>query len=447
MNKLLLEKYTEKVKKCCAIDNDLYQKHSVFRGLRDVNGNGVLTGLTNISEIKAKECVNGVEMPCEGELYYQGYNINNIVQACYDENRFGYEEVCYLLLFGELPNSEELLIFKNELFNARELPVNFIRDVILKRPEEDIMNMMARSILMLHAYDDKANDTSLENVLRQCIQLIALLPIISIYSYNSYCFRDKGDSLFIHSSNPDLSTAENMLNLLRADSTYTKLEAETLDIALLLHGDHGGGNNSTFANHLITSSGTDTYSTFAAAIGALKGPKHGGANSKVVLMFQDLKNNVSDLNDEDEICFYLKQLLCKEAFDRSGLIYGMGHAVYSKSDPRAKIFKDIVKKLSDEKGRLKDFELYSKVERLAPQVISQERKIYKGVNANVDFFSGLVYELMSLPTELYTPLFAIGRIPGWSAHRCEELINSNKIIRPAYKCVKERRVYVDLADR
>ena len=386
-------------------------------------------------------------MPCEGELYYRGINIKDIVAGFIKEKRFGFEEVTYLLLFGNLPTQEQLDSFIKILSHYRTLPTSFVRDIIMKAPSRDMMNTLARSVLTLYSYDPTASDISIGNVLRQCLQLIALFPLLSVYGYQTYSHYHDGNSLFIHSPLPDLSTAENILHVLRPDSKYSELEARILDLALVLHADHGGGNNSTFTTHVVSSSGTDTYSTIAASLGSLKGPKHGGANIKVVQMFEDMKKTVSDWHDEEEVSNYLKALLHKQAFDKAGLIYGMGHAVYSLSDPRADIFKKFVQSLSEEKGFTEEFHLYSLVEKIAPQVIAEERKIYKGVSANIDFYSGFVYSMLNLPLELYTPIFAISRISGWSAHRIEELINSSKIIRPAYKSVAVRKEYVPLADR
>lgn len=436
-------------KKCIEnnkIDASLYSKYDVKRGLRDINGKGVLTGLTEISDIRSSKEVDGKSVPCEGELYYRGYDIFDIVQG-QKERRFGFEEATYLLLFGELPNEDEFKKFLSILSEYRKLPTSFVRDIILKAPSSDMMNTLQRSVLTLFAYDKKANDTSIPNVLRQCLQLIALFPLISVYGYQAYNHYFAGNSLFIHQPVSDYSTAENILHCLRPDGKFTPIEAKILDIALILHAEHGGGNNSTFTSHVVTSSGTDTYSVIAASLGSLKGPKHGGANIKVVEMFEDIKKNISDWTDEDELKTYLGRILDGQAFDNSGLIYGMGHAVYSISDPRAKIFNSFVERLSHEKGRDKEYQLYSSIARLAPQVIAEKRKIYKGVSANVDFYSGFVYNMLDLPTELFTPLFAIARISGWSAHRIEELINASKIIRPAYKNVCEQRPYVKFEER
>jgi citrate synthase len=429
------------------IEPELYTKHDVKRGLRDINGNGVVAGLTNISTIKVIEDSDGIQNHGDGKLYYRGIDVEDIVAGFVREKRFGFEETVYLLLFGNMPNAAELEEFKKLLADFRTLPPSFTRDVIMKSPSDNMMNTLAKSVLALYSYDDNANDISIPNVLRQCIELITLFPVLSVYGYQAYNYSKNGESLFIHKPQPELSIAENLLYMLRPDSKYTELEARILDLALVLHAEHGGGNNSTFTVHVVSSSGTDTYSAIAAALGSLKGPKHGGANIKVALMFDDMKKTVKDWTDEDEVRSYLDKLLNKQAFDNAGLIYGMGHAVYSKSDPRAQVFKSFVKSLSAEKGREDEFALYSMVERLAPEVIAGERRIYKGVCANVDFYSGFVYRMLGIPDELFTPLFATSRIAGWSAHRIEELINSNKIIRPAYKAVSPMREYVDIADR
>ena len=429
------------------IDKNLYSKYDVKRGLRDINGKGVLAGLTEISEICSSKVVNGETRPCEGKLYYRGVDVEDIVRGFIHDDRFGFEEVVYLLMFGRLPSPEQYEQIKRILAKYRNLPHYFTRDVILKAPSKDMMNALARCVLTLYSYDPNADDTWLPNVLRQCLELIAIFPVISVYSYQAYNHYHMGQSLIIHSPQPQLSTAENILYMLRPDSKYTKLEAKLLDMSLVLHAEHGGGNNSSFTTHVVTSSGTDTYSAIAAALGSLKGPKHGGANIKVVKMFEDMERNISDFTDEDAVRNYLTKLLHGEAFDRSGLIYGMGHAVYSISDPRARVFKGFVEKLSEEKGRQDEFRLYSMVERLAPEVIAKERRIYKGVSANVDFYSGFVYSMLDLPQKLFTPIFAIARIAGWSAHRMEELVNSGKIIRPAYLNVHDRVEYKDISDR
>lgn len=429
------------------IDPSLYSKYEVKRGLRDINGKGVLTGLTEIAEVKSYTIDDGEMVPCEGKLYYRGIDIEKIVEGFINEKRFGFEEVTYLLLFGKLPTAKELSDFCELLAQYRALPTTFVRDIIMKAPSRDMMNTLARSVLTLYSYDDQADDISTPNVLRQCLQLVSLFPLLSVYGYQAFTHYHDGQSLFIHSPKPELSTAENILHLLRADSSYTELEARILDLALVLHADHGGGNNSTFTTHVVSSSGTDTYSTVAASLGSLKGPKHGGANIKVVQMFDDMMQEVKDWEDEDEVADYLQKLLNKEAFDRSGLIYGIGHAVYSISDPRATVFKGFVKKLSEEKGLTKEFKFYNLVEKLAPEVITRKRKMYRNISTNVDFYSGFVYKMLGLPLELYTPIFAISRISGWSAHRIEELINEGKIIRPAYKSVAKHAHYIPINER
>lgn len=429
------------------IDTALFTKYDVKRGLRDLNGKGVLAGLTTISDVRATEIVNGQSVPSHGRLFYRGYDVKDLVHGFTSENRFGFEEVTYLLLFNKLPNAEELAAFTELLSGYRSLPTSFVRDIIMKAPSKDMMNTLARSVLTMYSYDDRADDTSLPNVLRQCLQLISIFPLLSIYGYQAYSHYHDGNSLYIHQPQPDLSAAENILHILRPDSSYTQLEARILDVALVLHMEHGGGNNSTFTTHVVTSSLADTYSVIAAAIGSLKGPRHGGANIKVVQMFDEMMNVLKDWNDEEEVADYLKKLLNREAFDHAGLIYGVGHAVYSKSDPRAVIFKNFVEKLSVEKGLEKEFNLYSMVERLAPQVIAGERQIYKGVSVNVDFYSGFVYKMLGLPQELFTPIFAIARIVGWSAHRMEELANNGKIIRPAYKPIGYDKKYAAIDSR
>lgn len=428
------------------LDIALFDKYEVQRGLRDKNGNGVVTGLTNISRIEAFKMVDGVKTPCDGKLWYRGYDCIELVNG-FRHKRFGFEEVTYLLLFGDLPNEQQLEAFRDILNANRTLPTNFTRDVIMKAPSSDIMNSLTRSVLTLASYDRACNDTTIENVLRQCLGLISLFPILTVYGYHAYNHYQNDESMYIHRPSKKLSTAENLLMMLRPDKKYSELEARVLDIALVLHMEHGGGNNSTFTTRVVTSSGSDTYSVIAAALSSLKGPKHGGANIKVVEMMRDIEKNVSDWADEDAVRDYLRKILNREAFDGKGLIYGMGHAVYSLSDPRAQVFKGFVEQLASAKGREKDFALYSMIERLAPQVISEKARIYKGVSANVDFYSGFVYSMLEIPLEMYTPIFAIARIAGWSAHRIEELINMDKIIRPAYKSVMEERHYVDMDNR
>lgn len=442
-----IDSLAELCRKNSNIDPKLYETHHVKRGLRDLDGKGVVTGLTEISTIISSKTENGQTVPCEGELYYRGININDLVGGFTADNRFGFEETVYLLLFGALPDKQQLADFYKLISDYRCLPTNFVRDVIMKAPNGDVMNSLARSVLTLYSYDSNANDLSINNVLRQCIQLTANFSSLAAYAYHAYRHYILGRGLYIHNPKPELSTAENLLRLIRPDKTYTELEAKLLDMALVLHAEHGGGNNSTFTNHVVTSSGTDTYSAMAASLCSLKGPKHGGANIKVKQMFSDISENIRDFNDKEEIGAYLTKILNREAFDRSGLIYGMGHAVYSISDPRACIFKSYVEKLSVEKKRHDEFVLYNNVAEVATDIISQKRKIYKGVSPNIDFYSGFAYSMMNIPDELYTPLFAVARIAGWSAHRIEELINTNKIIRPAYKSVAEAVAYVPLEKR
>ena len=429
------------------IENELFLKYDVKRGLRDLNGKGVLTGLTRISEIKAKQVVDGKELPADGELYYRGYDVKKLIKAAADEDRFAFEEVAYLLLFDQLPTGKELFEFEKLLGFYRSLPTGFVRDVIMKAPSRDMMNTLARSVLTLYSYDDLADDVSLPNVLRQSLQLISLFPMLSIYGYQAYNHYHEGNSLIIHPPKEELSAAETILHLLRPDSQYTELEARLLDICLVLHMEHGGGNNSSFTTHVVSSTLTDTYSVIAAAIGSLKGPRHGGANIKVVHMLDDIEDNVKDWKDDDEVKAYLKKILNKEAFDNAGLIYGIGHAIYSKSDPRAVVLKSFVEKLAKEKGREEELYLYESVERLAPEIISGERTMYKGVSANVDFYSGFVYRMLDLPEELYPTIFAMARIVGWSAHRMEELANNGKIIRPAYMAIEPRKEYIPMDKR
>ena len=429
-----------------AIEKDLYTKYEVKRGLRDLNGKGVLAGLTNISDVCATKVVDGKDVPCAGNLYYRGYNIKDLVKGFLDADHFGFEETAYLLLFGNLPTHYQLEEFQNILEERRTLPPNFVRDVIMKAPSRDMMNGISRCILNLYSYDEKADDTTIPNVLRQSLNLISQFPMLMVYSYLAYNYR-RGEDLYIYAPKPGLSAAENILMMLREDRKYTALEAQILDMALVLHMDHGGGNNSTFTTHVVTSSGTDTYSTIAAAMASLKGPKHGGANVKVTQMFEDMKSRLTDWKDDSQIRQYLSDLLDKKVFDQKGLIYGMGHAIYSVSDPRADIFKDFVKKLATEKGYEAEYALYEKVEHMAPEIIGEKRKMYKGVNANVDFYSGLVYGMLDLPPALYTPIFAAARIVGWSAHRLEELKNVDKIIRPAYKPLAPYRDYTNIDDR
>ena len=418
------------------IPEELFRKFGVNRGLRDENGKGVLTGLTTISKILSFQNIDGVKTPIDGELWYRGYQVQDLINEL-DEDEFGFEKTAYLLLFGEKPTEEELVEFSDVLGKCRRLPTNFTRDVIMKAPSRDIMNSMTRSILTLASYDDKTAIATVENSVRQCIQLIANFPLIAVYAYHAYNHYDNDESMYIHRPDPKLSTAENFLKMLRPDQKYTELEAKVLDVALMLHMEHGGGNNSTFTTRVVTSAGTDTYSAIAAAMSSLKGPKHGGANIKVMEMMDDIRSNVKDWEDREEVKAYLRRMLDGEVFDKKGLIYGMGHAVYSLSDPRERIFKGYVEELAEAKEQHKEMHLYNLIEELAPELIAEKRHIYKGVSPNVDFYSGFVYEMLDIPQELYTPLFAIARIVGWSAHRIEEMIGMNKIIRPAYKSVME----------
>ncbi len=446
-----LENYIGKLAEKSNLNNtiqpEMYTEHNVFRGLRDINGVGVTTGLTEISDIKSKEILaDGSTVACEGVLSYRGFNVRDLVSGILKDNRFGFEETVYLLLFSELPNKKELDTFKQTLETFRTLPTSFVRDMIFELPGRDMMNILSRSVLALYAYDDNPDDISVQNVLRQCLQLISVFPMLAVYGYQSYQHYHCGKSLFIHNPRQHLSTAECILNILRENGEYTETEAKILDIALILHAEHGGGNNSTFTTHVVTSSGTDTYSAVSAALGSLKGPRHGGANIKVVRMFDDMKKHIN-ISKESEIRDYLLKLLNKQAFDNAGLIYGMGHAVYSLSDPRSDILKGFAHTLAVEKDREEEFELYETVARLAPELIAEKRKMYKGVSANVDFYSGLIFRMLELPNELFTPLFAISRIAGWSAHRIEEIQNAGKIIRPAYINVKKKRGYIPLEKR
>lgn len=445
-NEEYLAEYAEICYKEDDIDPSLFDEYGVRRGLRDKNGNGVLSGLTNISRIEAFQMVDGVKTPCDGRLWYRGYDCMELVNG-FRGKRFGFEEIAYLLLLGRLPGEKELEQFNEVLASGRTLPRNFTRDVIMKAPSGDIMNSLTRSVLTLASYDKNCSDNSVENVLRQSLELISIFPMLAVYAYHAYNHYSNDDSMYIHRPQKKLSTAENLLMMLRPDKKYTELEARVLDIALVLHMEHGGGNNSTFTTRVVSSSGSDTYSVIAAALSSLKGPKHGGANIKVVEMMRDIQKHVSDWTDEEAVREYLNKILNKEAFDKKGLIYGMGHAVYSLSDPRARVFKGFVEELAQAKGREKDFALYSMIERLAPEVIGQKARIYKGVSANVDFYSGFVYSMLEIPLEMYTPIFAIARIVGWSAHRIEELINMDKIIRPAYLSIMQEKEYVPLEGR
>lgn len=443
----MLKELTRLAETSSYINPELYTKYEVKRGLRDITGKGVLTGLTEIGEVHSYIIVDNEMVPEPGRLFYRGIDVADLTKGFLTDNRPGYEETVYLLLFGSLPDAEKLTYFNELLAQYRSLPRSFVRDMILKAPSKDVMNMLARSVLALYSYDQNADDVSIENVLRQSLGLIAQFPMLAVYSYQAINHYHQKQSLIIHSPKPEYSTAENVLHLLRPDSSFTPLEAKLLDLSLVLHAEHGGGNNSSFTTHVVSSTGTDTYSAIAAALSALKGPKHGGANIKVVQMFNDIKENVTDWLDEGQLKDYLRKLLHKEGFDRSGLIYGMGHAVYSISDPRAEILKAHCESLARDKGLDEEYELRNKVERLAQELIMEERKIYKGVSANIDFYSGFVYQMLDLPQELLTPIFAISRISGWSAHRIEEIVNNGKIIRPAYKSISKRREYVPLDQR
>lgn len=437
-----LNDYTIRSEAVCrrndTISPRLYDEYGVKKGLRDENGNGVLAGLTNISKITSSKIVDGKKLPCDGQLWYRGYRVEDLIGSL-GETELGYEKIAYLLLMGQLPDSAAAEDFRTLLGECRTLPTNFTRDVIMKAPGKDIMNSMTRGILTLASYDERAIDTSVSNSLRQCIQLIAEFPLLAVYGYHAYNYYENMDSMVIHRPDPALSTAENLLMMLRPNKKYTATEAKVLDTALILHMEHGGGNNSTFTTRVITSSGSDTYSTIAAAMSSLKGPKHGGANIKVMEMMEDIRLHVSDCSDKEALADYLAKIINRDAFDRKGLVYGMGHAIYSLSDPRERIFKGYVEKLAAEKGRGDDLTLYRNVEELAPQLIAKHRRIYKGVSPNVDFYSGFVYDMLGIPQELYTAMFAVARIVGWSAHRIEELICMDKIIRPAYMSVMEER--------
>lgn len=442
----IIDEYVRFCNESGKIDLNLYEEYNVKRGLRDSNGRGVLTGLTEVSDVVAFRIDEGERIPIPGELYFQGYEVKKLV-AGQKHSLYGFEEATYLLLFGELPTKPQLDSFVEVLGNLRQLPDSFNRDVIMKAPSNDMMNVLQKCVLTLYSYDDNPNDLSIKNVLKQCLRLIAQFPVLAAYGYQAYRHYYLDKSLVIHRPKKELSTAENILRLLRTDGKYTELEAKVLDVCLIIHAEHGGGNNSTFTTHVLSSTGTDTYSAVAASLGSLKGPRHGGANLKVQQMFDDLKSNIKDWENEDEISEYLQGLLDKKGFDRSGLIYGMGHAVYSESDPRAVILKEYAKKLSEEKGLSEEFALYDRVETIAAKLIAQHRKTFKTVSANVDFYSGFVYTMLKLPTEIFTPIFAISRISGWSAHRIEELVNNGKIIRPAYKFVGRHKEYIPMEER
>lgn len=446
-NNLDLKQYTQMIENNDIIPNELFDEFKVFRGLRDKNGVGVLTGLTNISDIYSKKIVAGAAVPTNGVLKYRGIGIEDIVNGFYHNNRYGFEETAYLLMFGKLPNEKELCSFKETLSSMMSLPQSFVRDVIMKSPSVDIMNSLARSVLMLYSYDEKANDIEIDNVLRQSLFLISVLPMLSVYSYHAYKHYFCDESMIIHKPDPNLSMAENILRMLRADMHYTETEARLLDLALVLHAEHGGGNNSTFTLHVVTSTGTDTYSAVASALCSLKGPRHGGANIKTAHMFENIKENVKDWTDDEEIESYLNKIADKQAFDKTGLIYGVGHAIYAYSDPRAEILSDCLEALVEEKGSHEEYELFKKVAKYAPKVVASKNKVYKPLCLNIDFYSGYVYKLLNLPEELYTPIFAMSRIVGWSAHRLEEIVNAGKIIRPAYENVCKHTDYIPLEER
>ena len=416
------------------IDKELYEKYDVKRGLRDSNGKGVLTGLTEVSDVCATDSVAGMTVPADGKLYYQGYNVSELIER-YGNNKYCFEITVYLLLFGKIPSDDELELFLDVMWQMQNLENRFIRDVVMKASNSNIMNAMQRCVLTLYTYDEKPDDISPENVLRQSLELINKIPLIAVYGYKAYCHFRRDETLLIRNPEVGYSMAENILLMLRPDGKYTELEAKVLSIALILHAEHGGGNNSTFTTHVVTSSGTDTYSSISASIGSLKGPRHGGANLKVMDMFRDMKENIVDREDESEIEAYLLKILNKEAFDSSGLIYGMGHAVYTLSDPREVILKTFAKRLALEKDLSKEFLFYERVELIAQRLIMERHKVNKNICANVDFYSGFVYQMLGIPEELFTPIFAIARTPGWCAHRLEELLNGNRIIRPAYKYV------------
>ncbi|MFA7663379.1 MAG: citrate/2-methylcitrate synthase [Clostridia bacterium] len=441
-----LKTYASNAYKQSLIAPELYEQHDTKRGLRDINGKGVVVGLTNISAINSKKEINGEMVPIDGELFYRGYSIDDIVKGFVSEKRFGFEETTYLLIFGKLPTDKQLQEFNSVLGGYRSLPLSFVRDVIMKRPSLDMMNVLARGVLTLYAYDDNPDNISVENVLKQSLKLISRFPLLSVYGYQVYKHYFDDGTLIIHQPDPSLSTAENILHLLRPNQNYTSLEAKLLDLCLVLHAEHGGGNNSTFTNHVVTSTGTDTYSAISASLGSLKGPRHGGANVRVVQMMNDIKENINT-NSEDALKDYLSKILDKKAFDNTGLIYGMGHAIYTKSDPRARILKSFAKQLAEEKGLQEEYDLYKRVERISLEIIPEKRKIYKGVCSNVDFYSGFIYKMLDIPIELYTPLFAVSRISGWTAHRIEELSNAGKIIRPAYDAVCPTQKYKKIKDR
>ncbi len=443
----VVRRWSERATESSTIDRELYSRYDVKRGLRDVSGRGVLAGLTQIGDVVGSAPDGDTYTAIPGELVYRGIDINELVDGFLAEDRLGFEETCYLVLFGELPDAAELDLFRERLATTRELPRHFIHDAVLRMPSRDVMNAMSRAVLALYTRDEDPDCITVTNILRQSLRVIAAFPMLAVYGYQAYADQFEGRSLVIHRPEPSLATAENILHMLRPDSRFTELEARVLDLALVLHAEHGGGNNSSFTAHVVSSSGTDTYATIAASLGSLKGPRHGGANIKMVRMFDDLRSRVSDWTDDEEIERYLLAVLAREAFDGSGLIYGMGHPVYSVSDPRTIILREYARGLAEDKGLADEYELLTRVEAVAPGAIAKSRTMYKGVSANVDFYSGYIYRMLGIPEELYTPLFAVSRVVGWCAHRIEEIANQGKIIRPAYKSIAARRPYIPLADR
>lgn len=443
----IIEELSKEIFELNQIPQELYQKYEVKKGLRDISGKGVLAGLTRISKIHSYVVSDGDLVPSEGKLYYRGYDVEDLANGFINDSRFGFEEVSYLLLFGTLPTKDQYEEFRALLASHYALPKDFLNDTIMSSPSKDMMNSLAKSVLSLYTFDDLADDTSISNVLTQSLKLIAQFPSLIVYAYHSYAFTHNNQNITIKNPKPEYSIAQNILHMLRPEDSFTEREAKILDLALVLHAEHGGGNNSSFTTHVVTSSGTDTYSCIAASLASLKGPRHGGANIKVTKMFEDIKASVKDWTDENSIRDYLNKILDKNAFDNSGLIYGIGHAVYSLSDPRAVIFKGYVEKLAKDKGREDEYALFSLVERLAPELIAEKRQMYKGVSANIDFYSGFVYQMLDLPEELFTPLFAASRIVGWSAHRLEELSNNGKIIRPAYRAIEKSKPYMNFLER
>ena len=442
-----MDSWTGLAEEASPVDPRLYVEYDVKRGLRDQTGRGVLAGLTRIGDVIGTAPEGDHLVPAPGRLLYRGIEIEDLVEGFIAEPHHGFEETAYLLLFGSLPDASQLRGFEEYLAAMRKMPRSFVHDGILRMPSRDMMNAMTRGVLALYTLDQVPDDTSTRNVLRQSLHLIAKFPMLAVYAYEAYLEEFHSKSLVIHRPQPHYSTAENFLHMLRPDSNFTELEALVLDMMLVLHAEHGGGNNSSFATHVVSSTGTDTYSAIAAALGSLKGPRHGGANLKVVQMFDDMRSTLTDWEDDDQIADYLHRLLGKEAFDRAGLVYGMGHPVYSVSDPRTLILREYAGRLAEAKGFADEFALHLRVERLAPMIIAAQRRAYKGVSANVDFYSGFVYRMLDIPAELYTPLFAVSRVVGWAAHRLEEIAHGGKIIRPAYKSVTSPQEYVPFSKR